>query len=163
MALILEDGTAKVNSQAYVLGTDVAAYARLYGLAPPVSADADIMKAMRYIEGAYYERWIGVKRTEEQALSWPRAYAVRRDGWTVEESEIPKELKDAVCALALRSRDGENLIPDLTRSDSVLEEQIGPMRVKYANNARTTPLFRDIEFILKPICQPLGFPQIIRT
>jgi hypothetical protein len=58
MALILEDGSGKTNSQTYVLGTDVAAYARLYGLAPPVSADADIMKAMRYIEGAYYERWI---------------------------------------------------------------------------------------------------------
>ena len=163
MPLILEDGSGKTNSQTYVLGTDVAAYARLYGLAPPASADADIMKAMRYIEGAYYERWIGLKKTEEQALSWPRAYAVRRDGWNVEESEIPKELKDAVCALALRSRDGENLIPDLTRGDSVLEEQIGPIRVKYANNARTVPLYRDIEFILKPICQPLGFPQIVRT
>lgn len=163
MALILEDGTGKVNSQTYVLGTDVAAYARLYGLAPPASADADIMKAMRYVEGAYYERWVGLKKTDDQALSWPRAYAARRDGWTVDESEIPKELKDAVCALALRSRDGDNLIPDLTRSDSVLEEQIGPIRVKYAANARTVPLYRDIEFILKPICQPLGFPQIVRT
>jgi hypothetical protein len=163
MALILEDGSGKTNSQTYVLGADVAAYARLYGLAPPVSADADIMKAMRYVEGAYYERWIGLKKTENQALSWPRAYAVRRDGWTVDESEIPKELKDAVCALALRSRNGDNLIPDLTRSDSVLEEQIGPIRVKYDSRARSLPLFRDIEFILKPICQPLGFPQIVRT
>ena len=41
MALILEDGSGKTNSQTYVLGADVAAYARLYGLAPPVSADAD--------------------------------------------------------------------------------------------------------------------------
>jgi hypothetical protein len=163
MALILEDGSAKVDSQTYVTGQDVAAYARLYGLAPPVSADSDIMKAMRYLEGAYYSRWIGVKRTEEQALSWPRAYAVRRDGWTVEESEIPKEVKDAVCALALRSRNGENLIPDLTRGDSVLEEQIGPIRVKYAQNARTIPIYRDIEFILTPIVTSLGFPRIIRT
>jgi len=34
MALILEDGSGKTNSQTYVLGADVAAYARLYGLAP---------------------------------------------------------------------------------------------------------------------------------
>lgn len=163
MALIIEDGTAKPNAQAYVTSAEVAAYARLYGLAPPTSADADIMKAMRYLEGYYYERWIGVKRTEEQSLSWPRAYAVRMDGWTVEESEIPKEVKDAVCALALRSRDGDNLIPDLTRGDSVLEEQIGPLRVKYASNARTIPIYRDIEFILKPIVRPMGFPTIVRT
>jgi hypothetical protein len=163
MALILEDGSGKTNSQTYVLGADVNAYATLYGLTPSSVADADIMKAMRYIEGAYYERWIGLKKTEDQALSWPRAYAARRDGWVVDESEIPKELKDAVCALAIRTSGGDNLLADLTRSDSVLEEQIGPIRVKYANNARTTPLYRDIEFILKPICQPLGFPQIVRT
>lgn len=163
MSLILEDGSGKTNSQTYVLGADVTAYATLYGLTPSVVTDADIMKAMRYIEGGYYERWIGLKKTEEQALSWPRAYAVRRDGWSVEETEIPKELKDAVCALAIRTSGGDNLLADLTRSDSVLEEQIGPIRVKYANNARTVPLYRDIEFILKPICQPLGFPQIVRT
>ena len=163
MALIIEDGSAKPNAQTYVTVAEVEAYAVLYGLTPSTCSEADVMKATRYFEGAYYDRWIGVKRTEEQALSWPRAYAVRMDGWTVEESEIPKEVKDAVCALALRSAGGDNLIPDLTRNDSVLEEQIGPIRVKYANNARTISIYRDIEFILKPIVRSMGFPTIVRT
>lgn len=163
MALVIEDGSGKTNSQSYVTVAEVQAYAALYGLSPSGASEADIMKAMRYLEGAFYDRWVGLKKTEEQALSWPRAYAARRDGWTIRESEIPKEVKDAVCILALRSRDSENLLPDITRSDSVIEEQIGPIRVKYADNARVTTLYRDVEIVIKPIVSPLGFPKISRT
>jgi len=163
MALVIEDGTGKSDAQSYVSSSDIATYAQLYGLTPPASANPAIMQAMRFIEGMYFDRWIGIKKTEEQALAWPRAYAVRRDGYSISESTIPQCLKDAVCALALKVTDGEDLLPKFTRSDVALEEQVGPLRVKYAAGAPAIAIYRDIEAILIPIVIPRMFGKVARS
>jgi hypothetical protein len=142
---------------------EVAAYATLYGIHPSHVTDADIMRATQFLEGNYFTRWIGLKRTENQALSWPRGFATRRDGWNVSESIVPKEVKDASCALALRARSTPNLFPDISRSDNAIEEQIGPIRVKYAPFTQTVTIYRDIEFILRPIVSPLNSGKILRV
>lgn len=151
MALVIEDGSGKSNAQSYVSVADVEAYGVIYGLSTTGLTEPMIMRAMRYLEGNYYERWIGLKRTEEQALSWPRAWATRRDGYTQSESAIPVEVKNAVCALAIRAITTTDLAPDLTRADSAMEEEVGPIRVRYFNNAPTVAIFRDVELILRPV------------
>ncbi len=156
MALVIEDGSGKINSQSYVSLADVNAYADLYGLSHSHVTESVIMRAMRYLEGNYFERWIGVKKTETQALSWPRAWATRKDGYTQGESVIPVEVKNAVCALAIRATPNVNLSPDLVRGDFAVEEEIGPIRVKYANNAPAITVFRDVELMLRPVLSMSG-------
>lgn len=163
MALIIEDGSGKENAQAYVTPADVLAYANLYGLGNGHVQDGEIMRATQFLEGNFYARWVGIKKTEKQSLSWPRAYATRQDGWIVSESVVPVEVKNASCALAIRAKTTQNLIPDVTRSDNAIEEQIGPIRVKYAPNAQVVTLFRDIEFILFPIILPRTSGKILRV
>ena len=151
MALVIEDGSGKPNAQSYVSVADVVAYADLYGLSHSHVTEPVVMRAMRYLEGHYFERWIGLKKTEEQALAWPRAWATRPDGYTQNESTIPIEVKNAVCALAIRATPNVDLSPDITRADSTLEEEVGPIRVRYKSSAPTVTIYRDVELMLRPV------------
>ncbi len=156
MALVIEDGSGKTNAQSYVSVADVQAYGVTYGLTTTGLTEAMVMRAMRYLEDIYFERWIGVKKTEEQALAWPRAWATRKDGYTQGESTIPVEVKNAVSALAIRAITSTSLAPDITRSDAVLEEEVGPIRVKYRDNAPTVTIYRDVDAMLKPVLAMTG-------
>ena len=163
LALVVEDGTGKTNAQTYASLAEVTAYGVLYGYSTTHVDEATIMRCMQYLEGAYVDRWVGIKRTEDQALSWPRAYATRRDGYTNDEQEVPTEVKNAVCALAVRATSGVNLSPDITRGDVTTEEEIGPIRVKYASHAPTITIFRDIELMLKQVVLPNTSGRIYRS
>jgi hypothetical protein len=121
------------------------------------------MLAMRYLEGMFYHRWVGYKKTELQSLSWPRSSATRRDGYTVSESSVPIEVKNAVCALAVRSGLGEDLTPDFTNANVVKKEQVGPLMVEYADGAPSYTVYKDIEFILTPVTTPKYSAKIYRT
>lgn len=156
MALVIEDGSGKTNAQSYVSVANVVTYADLYGLQHSHVTEAVVMRAMRYLEGAYFERWIGIKKTEEQSLAWPRAWATRKDGYTQSENTIPIEIKNAVCALAIRGTPNVDLSPDITRSDATVEEEVGPLRVKYRENAPTVTIYRDVELMLKPVLANTG-------
>jgi hypothetical protein len=162
VALIVEDGTAKADAQTYVSTAEVTAYASLYGLSATGLTEGHIMQAMRYIEGAYFGRWVGVKYSEAQALQWPRSFAERQDGWSIYQNEIPKELKDAVSALAIRAINSD-LNPDITRNSAAIEEEVGPIRVKYANYAPVVTVFRDVELILRNIVSPMRAGKVVRT
>jgi hypothetical protein len=163
MPLIIETGTGRADAQSYVTAGDVATYAVLFGLTPPTSPNVSIMQAMRYLEGCYYDRWVGYKKSELQALSWPRAFANRRDGWTIPESTIPKEVKDAVCALAIKHGNGEDLLPAVTAANRIKKEQIGPIMVEYADNAPSYTMYKDIEFILTSVLSSRNFAKVART
>jgi hypothetical protein len=163
MALIVEDGSGKPNAQTYSSVADVVTYGALYGLTTTHVDEPTIMRAMQYLEGAYFEKWVGIKKTEEQALAWPRSYATRKDGYTVSESIIPVEVKNALCALACRATAGVVLAPDISRSDVAREEEIGPIRVRYESTAPIITIYRDIEFILRPLIMGGLSGKIVRT
>jgi hypothetical protein len=163
VTLVIEDGSGKENAQSYVDVADVLAYATLYGLGTPAVTSGDIMRAMQFFESYFFGRWVGLKQTDKQALSWPRAFAVRRDGWGIESNFIPVEVKNAASALAIRATTTQNLFPDISRGDQAIEEQIGPIRVKYATNTPVVTVFRDIEFIVRPLVTPLTAGKIHRV
>lgn len=163
MALIVEDGSGLTNAQTYVSPAEVSVYCITYGLAQPASPNTAIMLAMRYLEGTFFHRWVGYKKTELQALSWPRSNAVKRDGWVVNESTVPIEVKNAVCALAIRSGLGEDLTPDFTNANMVKKEQVGPLLVEYMAGAPSYTVYKDIEFILTPVTTPKYSAKIYRT
>lgn len=115
MAFIVEDGTGLPNANSY---SDVA-YADEYFEERGVTAwtgddtqkQAWLVQATDYIEQVFGARFVGEKKTAEQSLSWPRSYAVARDGATLADDMVPTSLMRACCQYALRAIDGP-LMPD---------------------------------------------------
>ena len=105
LTLIKEDGTGKVDANAYANSADGDAYhdGHLYATAWTVATLADQEKALvmatRLIDAEY--QFNGVKATVAQALQWPRADCPSLDdGETVASNLVPKAVKDATCEMA---------------------------------------------------------------
>lgn len=115
MAFVVEDGTGLPNANSY---SDVA-YADEYFEERGVTAwtgedtqkQAWLVQATDYIEQVFGARFVGVKKTAEQALSWPRTHAVARDGAVLADDALPSALVRACCQYALRAIQGP-LMPD---------------------------------------------------
>ena len=107
MALILikEDGTGKVDSNAYANAADGNAYheghlyATAWAAASAANKDAALVMATRLIDGQY--QFNGVKATDVQALQWPREDCHDPDGdEALPADTVPKAVIEATCELA---------------------------------------------------------------
>lgn len=121
--LIVEDGTGKENSNSYV---DVE-YADAYFLDRGITKWADLQdKAVRLIRGTDFIdnvfKWKGKKKTQEQALHFPRINLLDDDGYTVEG--IPDRLKQAVCEASLMSNEGTTLFLNESKKGDIISENI---------------------------------------
>lgn len=152
MALIVEDGTAKANAESYATVAQATAYlaARAKGDAWDAVEDkeAALRLATDYIEQTYRGRWIGDKKTNSQALSWPRDNAMRQDEFEyIPGSAIPTEVVNACCEMALRTASGD-LLTDLDRE--VASESIsGAVSVTYAQGGSRQKRYEAVERMLR--------------
>lgn len=97
MALMVETGAGLLNAEAYA---DAAAFAAwhlaYYGTASAASTDATeaaIRRAVAYMNGL---DWVGIpSQGRLQALSWPRGWAVDRDGYGIGGDIVPREVIEA--------------------------------------------------------------------
>ena len=130
MAFVVEDGTGKVDANAYVTVAD----ADTYFLDRNVPAWAGInavkqsaiIQATDYIELRYSNLWIGDRSSDNQALSFPRVIT----GMPL----MPTPLLRAVCEYAVRSL-AAVLLPDpvVHESGQGLErnrEKVGPIETE---------------------------------
>lgn len=132
MSLEVETGTGSATAESYCSVADADARHTAFGNAGWTGADTvkeqALRKATAYIEQAYRDRWKGTKLYRAQALSWPR-YGAIVDGWDIDSTVVPNEVRDACADLALRALT-ETLNPDLTRA--VIREKVGPIEVEYS-------------------------------
>lgn len=145
MAFVVEDGTGKVDSNAYVSVEAFINYWIDRGLdltdREPDAVQAAIVKATDYVEVRYGQRWRGIRSSTakaaltEQALSWPRAGVYTRDGVAIKETVLPPKLIAAICEYAKRALSVE-LLPDPTVDPNVksISTSVGPVResIEYA-------------------------------
>lgn len=131
--LIIEDGTAKADAQSYATAAELVAFAAARGIDLPATEPEQeqlLINAIDYMESL---RYVGIRYTRDQALSWPRANAIV-DGWYVAHNELPRQLKAAQLQLAIDSMTLDlmgNVVPSTERV--VLEEEVeGAVAVKYA-------------------------------
>ena len=129
MAITVEDGTGKTDSNSYISSAELTAYATDRAITL-TGGDEIIYKAMDYVES---QPFAGDKYTEEQALQWPRT-GVYLYGFTVDYNEIPQLLKDAVCEAAIAIDGGANPLATLGRTTS--SETVGPLSVTYDPGSR---------------------------
>jgi len=146
LTLIKEDGTGKVDANAYANAADGDAYheGHLYAAAWTVASagnkDAALVMATRLIDSQF--QFGGFKRLSTQALQWPReecldpdrfegftAWLLVRGGRFVDNDTVPKGVVDATCEMAR-----ELLIVDRTASppgEGLKYENVGPNQTGY--------------------------------
>lgn len=115
MAFTVEDGTGLPDANSY----STVEYADVYfderGITAWAGDDTQkqawLIQATDYIEQVFGARFVGTKKTVEQALSWPRINAVARDGAELADDIVPSSLVRACCQYALRAIQGP-LMPD---------------------------------------------------
>lgn len=146
MALIVEDGTGKADANAYVSEADCTAYLAARGKLIAGDKEQAIIKATDFMMQKYRGRWQGIKKTQAQALDWPR-YDVVVDGYSVASDIVPNEVKIACCELAFRA-ETEDLMPDLTQG--VKREKIDVIEVEYDTNSSQSKRFNAVDSILSP-------------
>lgn len=164
MTLIVEDGTGKVDAESYASVSDFRDYHGKRGndvtaLTDP-EVEALLRKATDYIQQTYYGRWAGYRNEEAQALDWPRSYVPRDPsiqypspqavtvdvaGYYYPFNEIPLQLIQATCDLALKA-DTEDLLADygqVTKS-----EKVGRIEVQYDNHKTPNNTYPAIDRLL---------------
>ena len=133
MALIIEDGTGKTNSESF---TDIA-YADIYhsnrgnalwGNLTNVEKEQGLRKATFYLCFYYRAKLKGEKTSNTQALEMPRTGIDITPTFILQNNIIPNDWKDATSELALKSR-LTDLIPEDTRG--VKKEKIDVIEITY--------------------------------
>jgi hypothetical protein len=102
---IVEDGTVVAGATSYVTVEELNDYIGIKPNTPTAWEDLDdsvkenyLMWATRLLDQRV--RWAGSKADEDSPLRWPRAYVYDRDGYLIDSTVIPSQLKDAVCEVA---------------------------------------------------------------
>lgn len=140
MALVVETGTGEADSDAFVSLTDMNTYAEDHGLtdwtgaadSPADDKEAAIRRATRYLSTGF--SWKGYKTNgRSQALAWPRSGATDGEGETIGSDEIPVEIVNACCEIAVRELVAPGYCtPDVVTAERVKSERVGSVSVDYA-------------------------------
>jgi len=132
---VVETGTVVANANAYITEAEADQYHDNNGTRTAWDAAADkeqsIRTATKFLEVTYKGKWLGVRVTTGQALSWPRSGVEDQDGYTIDSALIPQDLKDACAELALDAAPaGTDLTPDETAPIGTIKmrkNKVGPL------------------------------------
>lgn len=109
--LIIEDGSIVANSNSFVTDAELKAYANIRNATVPATQpdrEALLILAMDYLTGRE-QSMKGTRVSDLQELPYPR-FNVRYNGYYIQDSEIPKELKNAQMELAIQAGSSDILI-----------------------------------------------------
>lgn len=165
-SIVVEDGTGKTDSNAYISTTtgDVV-LEEIYlimGLASaPTLNDIDCIAGTRYIDAIFGKQWRGVRSNSDQALDWPRSNVNDADGYYFDSDEIPTELEMACALYAYYAQtDGSNLIPNLTDEGGIKKESVkaGPISksIEYSGSSSADKVYRLSETFLSQLIDAGG-------
>lgn len=163
--LIVEDGTAKDDSNTYVHLDYADSYFAIRDNTDWFTYNVGQRKAA-LIRGCIYLdqfQYVGQKKTYAQALQWPRIN-VRVDGFDVPSDEIPKNLKYAQCEAALRALAGD-LGVDIDPGN-ITEETVDVITVTYSDYSNGgQKRFPTIERFLSKLTMSSGgsYRRVVRT
>jgi hypothetical protein len=121
--MVLKDGTVvtEVAGDSVTIEPDKEHYLRL---------------GTNYLDVVYNAKWQGMRANDAQALDWPRSGIVDSDGYTVDDDEVPAAIENATAYMALKSMEGDTLIPD----------QATPGEVK-SKRVKVGPIEKDVEYM----------------
>lgn len=166
MTLIVEDGSLVAGANSYVSVQEARDFAALRGSTfsgDDATVAAFLVQATDYLEG-FRGRYKGIKVSEDQELQWPR-YDVYIDGYLMSETDIPKQLKQAQCQLALDIAELGDILPNGTGRE-VLSTKVDVIETTYAqrNSGVITPILQKATRFLAPLInRNSSFPHVARA
>ncbi len=145
VAIIVEDGSIVDGANSYVTTAELQTYADNRNITLSGDLSELLIQAMDFIESLSF---IGIKKTKEQDLQWPRCY-VRIDGYCFSNDEIPQELKKAELAVAVSIDQGNGPLSVIERTTK--SETVGPISVTYMDSSAATNIDRNIYVNLRKL------------
>ena len=172
MALVVEDGSGLVNSDAYVSVVDCSTYftnrqgSTAWNASTNDPQEAAIRNATAYLERRYATLFNGHRVQEAQSLAWPRSFVTDHDGFAIDSGSVPQEVIDACCEGAVLAL-SEDLLPDIAGSGIISEESVsvGSVRstTKYEGGKSQIKRYRKIETLLRGLIVVSGTIEIERA
>lgn len=145
-ALIIEDGSIVAGAESYVTVQEFEAYTAKRGISVAGNSNSLLLSAMDYLETLLF---IGTKKTEAQTLQWPRD-EVYIDGYYIESTTIPAELKTAQIVAALTIDAGNDLLSNAVERKTV-REKVGPIEVQYSETSGSKKALEKINTMLNKL------------
>lgn len=157
--IVVEDGTAKTNSNSYASEAELSTYATDRGVTISGTAAVLLIQSMDWIETRLFA---GDKYSEAQALQWPRVNVVL-DGFSVDYNEIPTILKEAQMEIAISIDGGTN--PMSNQERRTIREKVGEVEVEYDSSSRSSTYITSAEQKIKKLLKSWsgGSLRVIRA
>lgn len=160
MALVIEDGSGKPDSQSYATVQNLRDYAGLRGATVPdddTACEVLLIKAIDRME-AERDNYQSERVYQRQALSMPRV-DMYVDNWPIPSNEIPRLAIQCQCALAIEAQTSD-LMPTTPANASgpITSETVGPITTVYANpgSVMRTPAVAKADALLRPLLKRSG-------
>jgi hypothetical protein len=138
MAFVTEDGTGLANANAFISVAFANSHFAdtgntVWDAYSDTVCEQAIVRATAYLSTAF--SWKGAPIAPRvQSLAWPRTGVTDGEGYEVPNNAVPIEIKRACAEIALREAATPGvMMPDVTLSEAVKREKIGPMEVEYLN------------------------------
>jgi len=157
MTIIVEDGSIVSGANSYVSEAELTAYAsaRAITLSSDYTSEQLLILAMDYIESLSYK---GLKYTSTQVLQWPRL-DVWIDGYYLNASTIPSQLKNGLMQTAIAISNGNNPLADQARK--TVREKVGDLEVEYSASSSNAVIDKKINAYLAKILAGNGSNNVI--
>lgn len=170
MALVVEDGTGRVDAESYLSVAEADAYHTNHGNSTWSGAaavkEAALRRATRYLDGHYRARWKGFKRLRTQALEWPRYEVYDLSGYDIDSDSVPQAVKNALAEAALRElTDANSLQPDLSRVVQSETVQAGPVSSSktYSSEAVARTTYPVVDELLSALVRSKMTAKLVRS
>ena len=161
----VEDGSGIATATSYLSVADADQYHEDHGNADWTGVDAGkqaaLIEATQYGD-AHYQWATGRKASKEQALDWPRLYAYDADDYSIDPTEIPVAVEQAVAYLARESLIGTDLQPVETRK-TASEAVSGPVSVSYEPGSPLAPRFALVDNLLAGLIYSGAQGKVVRA
>lgn len=122
-----------------------------------------LLESTQFLDLRFGAKLEGIRRTKDQRLSWPRSGLSDRDGYSISDTSLPRNLQEACYEGALRNlTDTDGLIPD-EDGGSISEESVtlGPIKesVKYSSSKPASTRFKIVDYLMMAFLRPSGIMQ----
>jgi len=164
MALVVEDGTGRVDSESYISVANADTRLAALGLTnwtdlSSTEKEQALRRATQFMLQRYRNRWKGTRLLRAQALDWPR-YGAYVDGFDIDSNVVPNDVANACADIAFKAAAGD-LNADLTRG--IVREKVGPLETEYDAYSSQSVRYPAIDQALAPYLAGGGMSRLIRA